>query len=108
MNQMSNIAAQLNAGQSVADDPRWVRVVARDKSADGEFWYSVSTTGVYCRPSCPSRGALPKNLGLHATLEEARATGCRPCKRCRPDGPSLDEADSALVTRTCRLIEAGE
>ncbi len=105
---MSNTAAQLDAEQSVADDPRWAQVVARDKSADGEFWYSVSTTGVYCRPSCPSRGALPKNVGLHATLEEARATGCRPCKRCRPDGPSPDEADSALVTKACRRIEAGE
>ena len=105
---MSSTTAQLDAGQSVADDPRWARVVTRDKSADGEFWYSVSTTGVYCRPSCPSRGALPKNVGLHATLEEARATGCRPCKRCRPDGPSPYEADSVLVTRACRLIEAGE
>ncbi len=41
------------------DDPRWMRVLARDKSADGEFWYSVATTGVYCRPSCPSRTANP-------------------------------------------------
>jgi AraC family transcriptional regulator of adaptative response/methylated-DNA-[protein]-cysteine methyltransferase len=50
------------------DDPRWAQVVARDKEADGRFWYSVATTGIYCRPSCPSRGANPKNVGLHATL----------------------------------------
>src|SRR5262245_12850430 len=46
---------------SVADDPRWARIVARDKTADGHLWYSVSTTGVYCRPSCHSRTANPKN-----------------------------------------------
>jgi len=69
---------------SVADDPRWARIVARDKSADGRLWYSVSTTGVYCRPSCPSRLAKPENVQLHDTLGSAKATGFRPCKRCRP------------------------
>src|SRR6478672_3307347 len=49
----------------VADDPRWARVLARDRTADGQFWYSVTTTGVYCRPSCPSRTANPKNVTLH-------------------------------------------
>jgi AraC family transcriptional regulator, regulatory protein of adaptative response / methylated-DNA-[protein]-cysteine methyltransferase len=61
--------------ETVADDPRWMRIVARDKSADGIFWYSVITTGVYCRPSCPSRTANPKNVQFHATLAEAKATG---------------------------------
>jgi hypothetical protein len=71
---------------SVAEDPRWARIVARVKAADGQFWYSVSTTGVYCRPSCPSRTANPTNIQLHDTLESAKATGFRPCKRCNPDG----------------------
>src|SRR5215831_18349950 len=75
---------------TVADDPRWAHLVARDKSADGQFWYSVSTTGVYCRPSCPSRTANPNNVQLHDTLESAKATGFRPCKRCNPDGPSIE------------------
>ena len=66
------------------DDPRWAQLAARDASADGRFWYSVVTTGVYCRPSCPGR-AKPENIRLHATLAEARATGARPCKRCTPD-----------------------
>jgi AraC family transcriptional regulator of adaptative response/methylated-DNA-[protein]-cysteine methyltransferase len=89
-------------------DPRWARVMARDRSADGLFWYSVRTTGVYCRPSCPSRGANPKNVGLHDTLEGARATGCRPCKRCNPEGPSSEAQIAALVAGACRLIEAAE
>ena len=75
---------------SVADDPRWARIVARDETADGHLWYSVSTTGVYCRPSCPSRIANPKNVQLHASLESARAQSFRPCKRCKPDEPSID------------------
>ena len=73
---------------SVADDPRWARIVARDTSADGQLWYSVSTTGVYCRPTCPSRLAKPTNVQLHDSLESTRATGLRPCKRCHPDQPS--------------------
>jgi AraC family transcriptional regulator, regulatory protein of adaptative response / methylated-DNA-[protein]-cysteine methyltransferase len=92
----------------VADDPRWTRIVARDKSADGDLWYSVSTTGVYCRPSCPSRTANPKNVGLHDTIESARATGFRPCQRCNPDGPSLESENAALVAKACRIIEDSE
>jgi AraC family transcriptional regulator of adaptative response/methylated-DNA-[protein]-cysteine methyltransferase len=91
---------------SVADDPRWARIVARDKTADGHLWYSVYTTGVYCRPSCPSRTANPKNVQLHDTLESAKATGFRPCKRCNPDGPSIEAENAALVAKACRIIEA--
>lgn len=92
----------------VAEDPRWARIVARDKSADGHLWYSVSTTGIYCRASCPSRPANPKNVQLHDTLESARATGCRPCKRCNPEGLSLDAENAALVAKVCRMIEDSE
>lgn len=89
-------------------DPRWARVLARDKSADGTFWYSVATTQVYCRPSCPSRAANPKNVGLHDTLAEAQATGFRACKRCHPDGLSLDALNAATVAQACRLIAASD
>ncbi|AUG55644.1 bifunctional DNA-binding transcriptional regulator/O6-methylguanine-DNA methyltransferase Ada [Thalassospira marina] len=92
----------------VAEDPRWARILVRDKSADGQFWYSVTTTGVYCRPSCPSRKANPKNVLLHDTLAHARATGFRPCKRCNPDGSSQDGENVALVARACRMIEECE
>lgn len=93
---------------SVADDPRWQRIVARDKSADGHLWYSVVTTGVYCRPSCPSRLANPQNVLLHDTLASARATGFRPCRRCNPEGASVEAESAALVTKACRLIEESE
>jgi Metal binding domain of Ada len=58
----------------VANDPRWARVLVRDRTADGVFWYSVATTGVYCRPSCPSRAANPINVQLHDTLRKLDLT----------------------------------
>ena len=99
---------QRSTQSSVADDPRWARIVARDKTADGHLWYSVVTTGVYCRPSCPSRTANPKNVQLHDSLECAKATGFRPCKRCNPDGLSADAENAALVAKVCRMIEESE
>jgi AraC family transcriptional regulator of adaptative response/methylated-DNA-[protein]-cysteine methyltransferase len=89
----------------VTQDPRWARLVARDKAADGSFWYSVATTGVYCRPSCPSRRANPKNVQLHDTQAAAEAAGFRPCRRCNPRGMSIAEANAAIVTKACRLID---
>jgi AraC family transcriptional regulator of adaptative response/methylated-DNA-[protein]-cysteine methyltransferase len=90
------------------DDPRWARIATRDRTADGHLWYSVATTGVYCRPSCPSRAANPENVQIYDTLEAARASGFRPCRRCNPEGPSIDDANAAMVARACRLIESRE
>jgi AraC family transcriptional regulator of adaptative response/methylated-DNA-[protein]-cysteine methyltransferase len=97
--------ARGQAACSIVNDPRWARVLKRDRTADGLFWYSVATTGVYCRPSCPSRAANPINVQLHDTLADAKTTGFRPCKRCHPDGPSIDAENVAIVARACRLIE---
>jgi AraC family transcriptional regulator of adaptative response/methylated-DNA-[protein]-cysteine methyltransferase len=99
---------QISLEQAVADDPRWAQVVTRDRAADGQFWYSVATTGIYCRPSCPSRAANPKNVQFYDTLKAAKATGFRPCKRCNPDGPSVDVENAAMVAKACRLIERAE
>src|SRR5947199_6308526 len=93
---------------SVAEDPRSARIVARDMTADSHFWYSVATTGVYCRPSCPSRTANPRNVQLHETLERAKGTGFRPCRRCNPDGLSIEGENAAIVAQACRLIEESE
>jgi len=87
-------------------DPRWASVVARSAAADGTFYYSVKTTGVYCRPSCAARHARPENVRFHRTREDAEQAGFRPCKRCKPHQPSLIEQHAAMVTEACRLIEA--
>ena len=86
-------------------DPRWAALAARDARADGTFFYSVRTTGVYCRPSCGSRRARPENIRFHESREDAERAGFRPCKRCRPDRPSLAEQHAAIVTEICRRIE---
>jgi AraC family transcriptional regulator of adaptative response/methylated-DNA-[protein]-cysteine methyltransferase len=90
------------------DDARWNAIERRDRSADGTFYYSVHTTGVYCRPSCPSRLARREHIAFHATCEEAEAAGFRACKRCRPNGTALAERQAAAVAKACRLIEESE
>jgi AraC family transcriptional regulator of adaptative response/methylated-DNA-[protein]-cysteine methyltransferase len=92
----------------IVSDPRWAKIVARDKAADGSFYYSVKTTGVYCRPSCPARLARPENVQLYSTTAEAEAAGFRPCKRCKPDQPALAQQYAALVASTCRFIAEAE
>jgi AraC family transcriptional regulator of adaptative response/methylated-DNA-[protein]-cysteine methyltransferase len=67
-----------------AGDPRWARVQARDRSADGTFYYAVKTTGVFCRPSCAARAPKPENVRFFHTAAEAEQAGFRACLRCRP------------------------
>ncbi|SMC23766.1 AraC family transcriptional regulator, regulatory protein of adaptative response / methylated-DNA-[protein]-cysteine methyltransferase [Andreprevotia lacus DSM 23236] len=102
-------AARL-AEQAVAveRDPRWADITARNHAADGRFYYSVKSTGVYCRPSCAARRARPENVAFHASCADAERAGFRPCKRCKPDQPSLQEQYAAKVSAACRIIDAAE
>ncbi len=93
---------------ATVNDPRWAAVVARDREADGKFFYSVKTTGVYCRPSCAARRARPEHVAFHPSAAAAERAGFRPCKRCRPDQPALAEQHAARVAALCRLIEGAE
>lgn len=93
---------------TVERDPRWAAVVGRDASADGTFFYSVKTTGVYCRPSCAARPPRPENVGFHPSRAAAEQAGFRPCKRCKPDQPPLAERQAAQVAELCRLIESSD
>lgn len=92
--------------QTPLDDTRWSAVVARDPEAD--FFYSVRTTGVYCRPACAARLARRENVAFHATPAEAEAAGFRPCKRCKPTEAPLTERYAETVAAACRAIEAAE
>lgn len=100
--------AQRPEQQSQANcaDARWSAVLRRDPGADGEFVYGVKTTGVYCRPSCPSRTARPENVDFFNTAQEAQRAGFRPCKRCRPDQASADAPQRAKIAALCRMIDA--
>ena len=91
-----------------SDDQCWAAVVDRDTGAEGEFFYSVSTTGVYCRPGCPSRRPRRAHVRFHASREEAENAGFRACRRCRPNAPSLAERHADAVAAACRRIEGAE
>jgi AraC family transcriptional regulator, regulatory protein of adaptative response / methylated-DNA-[protein]-cysteine methyltransferase len=89
---------------AVNDDQRWSAVVARDAARDGEFVFAVSTTGVYCRPSCAARRPRRENVQFFAMPEAAERAGFRACLRCRPKALSGSrEADA--VRAICRFIE---
>jgi AraC family transcriptional regulator of adaptative response/methylated-DNA-[protein]-cysteine methyltransferase len=96
------------AASKILSDPRWAKVQSRDRASDGHFVYAVKTTGVYCRPSCAARPANPENVEIHTTPAEARAKGFRPCRRCKPDGPSRDTENAILIEKACRLIEQSD
>ncbi|MDB5098507.1 MAG: bifunctional transcriptional regulator/O6-methylguanine-DNA methyltransferase, partial [Cyanobacteria bacterium RYN_339] len=89
-------------------EQRWESVQARDKQADGQFWYGVRTTGVYCNPSCASRPARRENVTFHDSRAAAEAAGFRACKRCRPDEAGLEARRASAVAAACRAIEAAE
>ncbi|MGV6874380.1 bifunctional DNA-binding transcriptional regulator/O6-methylguanine-DNA methyltransferase Ada [Pseudochelatococcus sp. B33] len=89
-------------------DPRWQSVLARDPASDGDFVYAVKTSGAYCRPSCPSRAAKPRNVTFYDTPEDAEAAGFRPCLRCNPRGLSSAQANAAIVAEICRIIDEAD
>ncbi|HEY6413892.1 MAG TPA: bifunctional DNA-binding transcriptional regulator/O6-methylguanine-DNA methyltransferase Ada [Edaphobacter sp.] len=104
-----NIATRnAELADATLNDPRWISIVARDPTADRRFYYSVKSTGVYCRPSCAARLARPENVQFHETCEAAEKAGFRACKRCKPTGPSLAEQNAAKVAKVCRFIESSE
>ncbi|MGE5562880.1 MAG: bifunctional transcriptional activator/DNA repair enzyme AdaA [Bacillota bacterium] len=86
-------------------DTAWAAFMRRDRSWDGRIIGAVSTTGIYCKPSCPARRPKREHVTFYASTEEARAAGYRPCMRCKPDEVGRDrEAVAAAV----RLIERAE
>lgn len=108
MSQATTINLSFPASDASAGDPRWRAVAARDSACDGAFVYAVTTTGIYCRPSCPARRAKPQHVRFFASAAAAQAAGFRACRRCRPDAPSRAEQHAATVAATCREIDAAE
>jgi len=81
-------------------------VMKRDRSMDGLFYYAVRTTGVYCRPSCPSRRPRPENVVFYDTRQAAREAGFRACKRCKPDSDSTTDPNKNLAEKVARYIDS--
>jgi len=90
---------------SVTLDPRWDTLTRREA---GDFFYSVKSTGVYCRPDCASRLPRPENVGFYATCEAAETAGFRACKRCKPRGDSVRTEQAEMIADICRFIEGAE
>src|SRR5690606_18143304 len=94
--------------ESATVDSRWDAITSRDPAADGSFFYGVRTTGVYCRPTCPSKRPRRINVEFFASSEAAEKAGFRPCKRCRPRQASQPDRHAQKVAEACRLIERSE
>jgi AraC family transcriptional regulator of adaptative response/methylated-DNA-[protein]-cysteine methyltransferase len=90
----------------IDDDSAWIAVTARDRRADGTFWFAVKTTGVYCSPSCGARTPNRRNVTFFASPGAARAAGYRACRRCRPDETPDQRVAVQAVTTAVRAIEA--
>jgi AraC family transcriptional regulator of adaptative response/methylated-DNA-[protein]-cysteine methyltransferase len=101
--------ALVNARKDYRDDRlRWTAVCGRDRAADGAFCYSVSSTGVYCKPSCPSRLPRRENVVFHATPAAAERAGFRACKRCRPGDGKWQDRHARIVADACRSIDIAD
>ena len=86
-------------------DDCWNSILQRDTTRDGHFYIGVLTTGVYCRPSCPARRPLRKNVRFYETTAHAESDGLRPCLRCRPLDASRASAHAAAMGSLCQYIE---
>lgn len=94
---------------NMTDEMRWQAVLAKDRRFDGAFVTGVHSTGIYCRPSCPARAPLRRNVRFYRVPAEAEAEGLRACKRCSPSTQSAEEACVLAALAAIRAkVEAGE
>ncbi len=83
---------EMTQSHALTDEDRWRIALAKDRRFDGAFVTGVHSTGIYCRPSCPARAPLRRNVRFYANPAEAEAAGLRACKRCSPKSQSAEEA----------------
>ncbi|ERL65954.1 bifunctional transcriptional activator/DNA repair enzyme AdaA [Schleiferilactobacillus shenzhenensis] len=98
----------------VPTDAQWAAITTNDTAADGQFWYAVQSTMIFCRPSCPSRLPKRENVTVYADPHAALAAGYRPCKRCRPlaqpvsNATWVAEIDTLLATHSQEPLTLNE
>jgi AraC family transcriptional regulator of adaptative response/methylated-DNA-[protein]-cysteine methyltransferase len=90
------------------EEGRWEAVLSRDRAADGAFVYAVRSTGIYCRPSCPSRRPRRDRVVFFESAADARGAGFRACRRCHPDAPPLPDAWVEKIRRACARLAAAD
>jgi len=109
---MATMAVTSNETTRISSSAAWHAVERRDSTYDGRFVYGVRSTGVFCKPSCPSRRALRANVEFFSTTAEAERAGFRACRRCKPTDagvhPAVERAREYLDAHTDRLVSLDE
>ena len=96
----------MNTASDVTIDPRWRAVVERDREWDGSFVFAVTSTKIYCRPSCPSRRPRQDRVRFYASGGDACQAGYRACKRCVPDSVATTETmHTPMIVRAITMLE---
>ena len=90
------------------DEAQWQAVLAKDARCDGQFVFAVSSTGIYCRPSCPSRRPHRERVSFFPSPEGAELAGFRACRRCRPRDARVIDPQIQMARQVCRIIEENE
>jgi AraC family transcriptional regulator, regulatory protein of adaptative response / methylated-DNA-[protein]-cysteine methyltransferase len=102
----NSMNAQINTATD--DEARWQGIMTKNATLDGSYLFAVKTTGIYCRPSCPSRTPNRINVQFFNTAEEALKSGFRACLRCAPDGVTKHQQQTTAIMQACRIIENSE
>ncbi len=84
-------------GEQKLSEEQWQAILTNDVSYDGEFFYAVKTTGIFCRPSCKSKPPKQENVRIFENAQEALSAQYRPCKRCKPTGERLPDKEWVSV-----------
>lgn len=96
---MNDTATHITGSPHITTE-QWQAIVNNDSSYDGQFWYAVRTTGIFCRPSCKSKAPRSQNVTIFADPDQALIAQYRPCKRCKPTGERLpDQEWIAVITQ---------
>lgn len=98
----------ISGNDKSTDDRRWKALVTRDPLTSDAFFYGVTTTGVFCRPTCSSRIPLRKNVRFFETTLDAEQAGFRPCKRCNPTATTESDAHQDAIIRACAIMDKAE
>ena len=101
---MINTIDRPTIDNELGDEGRWQATLAREASFDGEFVYAVLSTGIYCRPSCPSRKPQREQVAFFPLPEIAEQMGFRPCRRCKPQQQPSDDPHISMARKVCQYI----
>src|SRR5882762_11935355 len=105
------MSAVLNEQMTMLPDSQdefWDAVLSKDRRLDGQFVFAVSSTGIYCRPSCPSRRPKRENVSFFQLPEQAEQAGFRACLRCHPRDARAHDPQIQMAQEVCRLIDSSD